>query len=162
MNQWYVVKTKPKKEEEVGKRLQRVSSDVFLPKIRTLTSPKPLFPSYLFVQGDFDNPGLHRMIKFTRGIHQILGDCEGPQPISEGIIRTLRERTRDGSLIEQELLFKEGDLVRIKKGILKELAGIIEKNVPSSGRVKVLFRWLSGTARAVVKYTEIEKIETLH
>lgn len=162
MNQWYVVKTKPKKEEEVERHLRRISADVFLPKIRALMRAKPLFPSYLFICGNLSNSSLYQLVKFTRGIHKILGDTEGPQPISESIIQTLRDKTRDGSLIEQELLFREGDRVRVKKGFLKDLSGIIEKNIPSSGRVKVLFKWLSGSARAAVKYTELEKLETVH
>ncbi len=164
---WYVVKTKPKKETSVKAVLEQASYEVFLPQIKALpvrasehstpTSLKPLFPSYIFVCSDLTDEHHHRMVRYARGVSHILGDVDGPQPIADEIIRTLRERTKDGSLIEQELLFKEGDTVAVKKGILKDLIGMIEKNMPESGRVKILFKWMNQTLRAVVKYTDVQK-----
>lgn len=157
MNHWYVIKTKPKKEETVVAQLQRASFEVFLPKMRAASYFKPLFPSYFFIYTSLEDPRTHRLIRFTRGVSKILGDMGGPQPISDLIIETLQERTKDSSLIEQELLFKEGEEITVKRGILKDLSGIIEKNISDSGRVKVLFKWLNGSMRAVLKYTDLEK-----
>jgi len=157
MDSWHVIKTKPKKEESVKSQLTKASFDIFLPKIKTFCSSKPLFPSYLFIRTNFEDAALHRLVRFTRGVSKILGDGEGPQPVSEVIINTLKERTSDGSLIEQNLLYKNGDSVLIKKGILKDLIGIIEKNMSDSGRVQVLFKWLSSQMRAILKYTDLEK-----
>src|SRR3989338_1168927 len=112
MSRWYVVKTKPKKEDTVSGQLAGASFKVFLPKMLGDVSPKPLFPSYLFVHADFENPFIHRLVRYTRGVSHLLGDGEGPQPIDDLLVETIRERTRDGSLIEQELLLKEGDPVR--------------------------------------------------
>lgn len=155
---WYVIKTKPKKEESAERQLAKANYEVFLPKIKGVVSHKPLFPSYLFIHTDFQNPDHFRLVRYTRGVSKVLSDTEGPQPVSDFIINTLRERTRDGSLIEQELLFKEGDEVSVKKGILKDLIGIIERNLSEIGRVKVLFKWLNGSVmRASLKYTELKK-----
>lgn len=161
MQRWYVIKTKPKKEDAVMAQLHRASVEVFLPKMKTLASSpcllKPLFPSYFFIHTDFDDPSIHRMVRFTRGVSRILGDESGPQPIPSIIVETLREQSRNGSLIEQDLLFRPGDEVTVKRGILKDLQGIIEKNIPESGRVKVLFKWINGSMRAVLRYTELKK-----
>lgn len=163
---WYVIKTKPKKEESVSQRLQRASFEVFLPKLKFISHQKmatvnyllkPLFPSYLFIRANFKNPSIKRLVHFTRGVSRILGDKEGPQPVSKDIVELLQERTRDGSLIEQELLYKEGAIVRVKKGLLKDLVGIIEKNITDAGRVKILFKWLNGNMRAILRYSELEK-----
>lgn len=166
MDQWYVIKTKPKKERSVVIQLQGASFEVLLPQIRALgshaadrpSSLKPLFPAYLFVKTDFNDPYLHRMVRYTRGVSRILGDDEGPVPISESIVETLRERTKDGSVIEQDLLFREGDEVTVKRGILKDLRGIIEKNLSETGRVGILFKWLNNSVRATLRYTELEKV----
>ncbi len=169
MSYWYVIKTKPKQEERVKQQLQRVPFSVFLPKIRSFSArqtehvanpftTKPLFPSYLFIQADLTLPKNHRLIHYTRGVSRILGDVEGPQPISEVVMSTLMEHTKDDGLLEQKLLYKDGDEVMVKKGILKDLIGIIEKNMPETGRVKVLFKWLQGSCRAVVKYRDLEKV----
>lgn len=164
MNQWFVVQTKPKKEKDVEDQLVRASFDVFLPKLRAINCQlsginhyKPLFPSYLFIKTDFDNPQIHRMIRFTRGTTRILGDTCGPVPLADFIVETLQEKTKDGSLIEQELLFKEGNAVTVKRGILKDLQGIIEMNLSEKGRVRVLFKWLNNSMRAELKYTELER-----
>lgn len=180
MNAWYVVKTKPKKEKDVENHLKAVTFEVFLPMMKAIgmrreargkrfphipfplaSSPcdlKPLFPSYLFVRTDFDDPHIHRLIRFTRGVSKILGDTSGPVPLDNLIIETLMAHTRDGSLIEQRLLFKEGDEVRVKTGILKDLIGIVEKNMSETGRIRILFKWLSGNMKAILRYRLLEKV----
>ena len=157
MNHWYVLKTKPKKERQVQERLKLAHFEVFLPLIKGFFSTKPLFPSYLFVKTNFHDPLSWRKVCFTRGTSKILGDGDGPLPISDFIVETLRESSANGLLTEQNLLFKVGDTVRVKKGILKDLIGIVEKNASDAGRIKILFKWLSGSMRAVLKYTELEK-----
>jgi transcription antitermination factor NusG len=157
MNGWYIIQTKPKKEATVQRYLAQASYEVFLPLMKGLISPKVLFPSYLFVRTNLEDPHHHRNLRFARGVTKILSDSDGPQPIAETIVETLRERTLDGSLIEQDLLFKEGDEVTVKKGILRDLRGIIEKNLSDRGRVKVLFKWMSSSMRAVLRYTDLEK-----
>lgn len=157
MKNWYVIKTKPKKEIKVVCQFKQAEFEHFYPQMRGVGAPKALFPSYLFLKADLDQPGILRMVQFTRGVSRILGDAEGPRLVPELIVQTLQERTRDGMLIEQDLLFKEGDPVIIKRGILKDLIGIIEKNLSDQGRVKVLFKWLNSTVRAVIKYRDLEK-----
>ncbi|MBI4365222.1 MAG: hypothetical protein HY543_00210 [Deltaproteobacteria bacterium] len=153
---WYIIQTKPKKEGVVCEQLGRASYELFFPKMRALDRVKPLFPSYLFIRTDFSDPTLHRLVRFTRGVTRILGGAS-PKPVPDDLVDTLRTRTRDGALIEQTLLFKEGDQVRVRRGILKDLAGIIEKNMPEAGRVRVLFKWLRSCMRAVVTYTDLER-----
>ncbi len=163
MMAWHVVKTKPRKEDRVSNLLSQATFKIFLPKIKKrlslqLETQVPLFPSYLFIQADFSEPQTHRLVKFTRGVTRILGDENGPIPLSEDLVDTLMSRTRDGALIEQDLLFREGDEVRVKVGILKDLIGIIERNMSETGRVKILFKWLTGNMRAVLRYNPLERI----
>jgi transcription antitermination factor NusG len=160
MERWYVVKTKPKKEDDVAVILKQASFSVFHPRMKVVANSaqlKPLFPSYIFIHVNMKDPAIHRMIQFTRGVTKILGDLEGPQPVPSFIIETLKERAKDGSIIEQELLLKEGDEVKVKKGILKDLIGMIEKNMTEDGRVRILFKWIAGTMRATLKYRDLEK-----
>lgn len=162
MNAWYVIKTKPKQESRAAALLGQIPMAVFLPMLRrkveageTIT---PLFPGYFFIKADFTFSQMRQLIRFTRGVHSILGDGEGPIPVGDALIETLMARTRDGSLIEQDLLLKEGDEVRVKAGILKDLIGIIEKNMSETGRVRVLFKWLSGNMQAILRYRRLEKV----
>lgn len=159
MNRWYVIQTKPHREEVVKIQLFHAGFEVFLPKMKSFpVATKPLFPSYLFIHSDFEDSCLHRLVHFTRGVLRILGDREKPIPVSEGFVEALKTTTRDGSLVEQELLYRVGDTIRVKKGILKDLIGIIERNLPVSHRLQVLFRWVIGETRAEIPYGQIERV----
>ena len=154
---WYAVQTKPKKERQAEIQLARARFETFLPQMQGVIAPKPLFPGYLFVFGELSDSRIHRLIRYTRGVSRVLGDADAPRPISDEIIATLKEKTRDGSLIERDLLFQEGDPVLVKRGLLKDLQGIIEKNLSDLKRVKVLFKWLNTSLTAVVNYQDLEK-----
>lgn len=154
---WFVVQTKPKKERQAQAQLSQARFETFVPLMQGIACPKPLFPGYLFVFGALEDPRIHRLVRYTRGVSRVLGDLESPRAVSGEIIEALRNRTRDGALIERDLLFKEGDSVFVKRGLLKDLQGIIEKNLPDPKRVKVLFKWLSTSLTAVVNYQDLEK-----
>ena len=48
-----------------------------------------------------------------------------------------------------------GQVVRIRRGPLKDLIGILEKPVSDEGRVQVLFKLLKYPIRAVVHYEDL-------
>lgn len=157
MCHWYVIKTKPKKEKQVFQQLTQAHYELFLPCIEGIRVPIPLFPSYVFIQTDFENPSHYQLVRYTRGVSHILGDREKPISVSKIIVEALKEKTQDGCILDQNLIFKEGDEVTVKKGILKDLRGIIKKKLPATSRVRVLFKWLSGTIQADFKYADLEK-----
>lgn len=164
MNNWYVIRTKTKKEKDVLNQLTKAQYEIFFPQMKGLVSLRPLFPNYLFIRTNFEDSCKHQMVRYTRGVNKILGDGKGPKPISSIVVETLKKLTLNGSLIEQNLLFKEGDEIIVKKGILKDLRGIIKKNLSSSGRVEVLFKWFNHDnwfnckMKALLKYQDLEKI----
>lgn len=157
MTEWYVIKTKPKQEKAVEVQLSRVGYELFLPQIEGERIPKPLFPSYIFLKADLQNSPAHRLVRYTRGVSQILGDDSGPRSINEDIISMLREQTKDGCLIRPEILLSEGDTVRVRRGLLKDLVGMVKRHLPAQKRVEVLFKWWSTSMRARLKYRDLEK-----
>lgn len=157
MHNWYVIKTKPKQEKTVVNRLSQAGYELFLPEIEGVNVRKPLFPSYLFIQANLRAATDHRFVRYTRGVSIVLGDENGPCPIAAEIIETLRDKTKDGCLIEQELLFKEGENVVVRRGILRDLMGMIECHLPDQKRVQVLFKWWNTSMRAKLKYMDLEK-----
>ena len=157
MNLWYVIKSRPKKEAEVFARLQGAGYDLFLPQLEGIAKPRPLFPSYLFIEANLRQAAEHRLIRYTRGVSHVLGDGEGPRPIATDIIEALKAQTQDGSLIRPELLLREGDTVQVRRGLLKDLIGIIERHCPDQKRVQVLFKWWSSSMRAKLKYRDLER-----
>ncbi|MBI1910271.1 MAG: hypothetical protein HYS22_08900 [Deltaproteobacteria bacterium] len=157
--EWFVIQTKPKKETTVKKLLSGLSYDVFLPEIKSFTSTlhhksqfllKPLFPSYLFVKLPPSQNHHLKTINYTRGVRKILGSDEKPIPVSHEIVNFIRNRITSGEPLESHYCNREGVLVRVKKGLLKDLIGIIEKPINEQGRVKVLFKILQNQLRATL------------
>ncbi len=142
---WYIVFTKPRKEELVSFYLQREKIPVFFPKIkektqrgrRVITVLNPLFPGYLFVRAELTTE-IYNKIQWTRGVRRILGDGDGPTPIDNEVIEFLLEQTSKEGVIRPLVQFKEGDRMRIKYGPFRDLIGIIKDPIPKDGRIKVL------------------------
>lgn len=164
---WYVIQTKPQAENDVRLRLEKAEFEVFYPRIRTAvrgankstTRTKSLFPAYLFARLDLNDGNVFNMIKYTRGVHRLLGGANSPVPIPESVIQTIRERVSEGDVIEQQMVFKKGDRVRIRGGWLDDLVGILEKPVSSAGRVRVLLNIVNKCVRAEMSSAEIEHLD---
>ncbi len=157
--QWYVLQTKSKKELVVSGLLSHAGYEIFIPRIRGFGSRlQPLFPRYCFLNADLEQSKVHHLVRFTRGVSKILGDQSGPVPLEEGIVETIRATTAGGSIIEQELLYRPHDKVIVKAGVLSDLVGIVEKNLPELGRVRILFKWLSRKITADVDYRYLERV----
>lgn len=141
---WYVVQTKPANEERVKGNLLNQEIETFLPLLGTyeyshgnmVQRIKPLFSSYLFARLDLM---LHYYrVKYTRGVSKILGSGDGPIPISEKVIETIKGRIGEDNLVKLEDDFHEGDLVQVTSGPLKDLVGVFQKRMSARGRVKIL------------------------
>ena len=163
---WYVIQTKPLSEDAVELHLKNASFETFNPKIRTMirgakkgvSRVKALFPSYLFAHIDLTDPNLYRMIKYTRGVRKILGDGACPVPVPDEMISIIRGRVDAEGVIEQRLVMKKGDAVRIRSGLFRDLVGILEKPVSSAGRVKVLLQIMRHQVRCDLSAGEVEKL----
>ncbi len=144
MRLWYVVQTKPANEERVKGNLVNQEIESFLPLLGTyqysngkmVQSIKPLFPSYLFAR--LDLMAHYYKVKYTRGVSKILGNGEGPIPISERVIETIQDRIGEDNLVKLEDDLQEGDLVQVTSGPLKDLVGVFQKRMSTKGRVKIL------------------------
>lgn len=165
MIQWYVVKTKPFKEDHVSKIFQNAGFETFNPKLKEVNyrgtlktySMKPFFPTYLFLQIDFDKEALIHLVKYTRGVSKILCAEKKPLALKSQIIKLLKSHCNKNGVVEK-VPFLEGSPVRVRKGILKDLIGIIEKPIPSEERIIVLLKLLNYNMKASLHWTEVELI----
>ena len=163
---WYVIQTKPTAEETVRQHLANAELVTFLPKIRqmvrgqrkTSSRIRPLFPSYLFVQLDLDDPSRYRMIRYTRGVRKILGDGALPVSVPDEMIDIIRERVDGSGVIEQSITMQKGDEVKIRSGVFKDLVGILERPVSPAGRVRVLLQIMKHQVKCEMSAAEIEKV----
>ena len=160
---WYVIQTKPGDEHRVEIHLINQEIETFLPLLEThqyyngkmIQRIKALFPNYLFVRLDLK---LHYYkVKWTRGVNKILGTGDGPVSISEKVIETIKERAGSDNLVKLVEEWKEGDIVQVTSGPLKELMGIFQKKVSDNGRVRILLSLIGADIPVQISQWRIKK-----
>ncbi|OGP88810.1 MAG: hypothetical protein A2156_07375 [Deltaproteobacteria bacterium RBG_16_48_10] len=161
---WYVVRTKAGDEHRANRNLLNQEIETFLPlfkgyhdrngkMIRTI---KPLFPNYLFAKIDLNSH--YTKVKWTRGVSRVLGNREGPVPISEKVVQTIRDRVGKDDLIELEEEMREGDFVQITSGPLKDLIGVFQKKMSGKDRVKILLNLIGVEVPVQISKWQIHKV----
>jgi transcription elongation factor/antiterminator RfaH len=145
--QWYVVYTKPQREDRAQWHLQQKGLDTFFPRLclpsgrRTRRHSVPLFPNYLFVQRRL--PDDYHVVRWPPGVNHVVG-CEGiPTPLDGAVIAFLRQRPTPEGISPARGRLRVGAGVRIVAGPLEGLVGIIENPPDAKGRVRVLVQLLS-------------------
>jgi transcriptional antiterminator RfaH len=164
MNLWYVIQTKPKKEDQASSYLSTKGLEIFNPLMETFASRngkvnreyKPLFPSYIF--GKFDLGQNYPLVRWARGVKKILGFGGYPIPVSEEVIGAIRSRTDRDGIVRRALHFEPNDLVRIKSGPLRDLLGVFERWVSDNERIRILLNLIGYQPAVELHYTMIEKV----
>src|SRR2546422_6413846 len=95
---WYVVSTKPRKEELVKMLLDQGGLPVFLPRVlewsrsrrATVEKVNLLFPGYLFVRMSLARD--YTRIRWTPGVKRIVGPEEQPTPVEDALVEEITDR----------------------------------------------------------------------
>jgi len=164
MNLWYVIQTKPKKEEEATSYLSTKGVEIFSPLIESFAlrngrmnkALKPLFPGYIF--GKFNLEQNYPLVRWAKGVKNVLGFGGYPVPLSEEVVKAIKERTDDQSVLRVKNHFESNDVVRIKTGPMKDLLGIFERWVSDSERVRILLSLIGYQPIVEIHYSMIEKV----
>jgi len=161
---WYVIQTKPKKEEEAKCYLAVKGLEVFNPLIENFAPRKgrmnkelkPLFPNYIF--GKFELERNYTLVKWARGVTRILGFGGVPTPISERVIEEIKSRSNESGIVKATYDFKANDKVRIKYGPLRDFMGIFEKWIPEKQRVRILLNLIGYQPSVEMHCSMVEKL----
>jgi len=164
MENWYVIQTKPKKEEEAKSYLSTKGIEIFnplmeafLPRNGRLNKEfKPLFPSYIF--GRFDIDQNYNLVRWARGVKKILGFGGCFTPVSDAAVDLIKKRTDSCGIVRKNYHFEPNELVRIKSGPLKDLLGIFDRWVSDSERVRILISLIGYQPAVEIHYSLIEKV----
>jgi transcriptional antiterminator RfaH len=164
MNLWYVIQTKPKKEEEAESYLSTRGVEMFNPFMETFAlrnggmnkEVRPLFPGYIF--GKFDLEQNYPLVRWARGVKKILGFGSYPTPISEEVVRIIKERTGTQGILRVKNRFEPNDVVRIKTGPMKDLFGVFERWLPNHERVRILLRLIGYEPAVEIHCSMLEKV----
>lgn len=164
MNNWYVIQTKPNKEEEAKSYLSTKGLEVFNPLTETFLPRdgrlkkqfKPLFPNYIF--GKFDIDRNYNLVRWARGVKKILGFGGNLTPVSEEVIELIKKKTDAYGIVRRNYHFEPNDVVRVKSGPLRDLLGMFDRWVSDSERVRVLMNLIGYQPVVEIHYSMIEKV----
>jgi transcription termination/antitermination protein NusG len=139
--QWFAVWTHSHCEELVHAQLLAKGFDAFLPTMRTWSRragkrrliPLPMFPGYLFVHRVMDKTSYVELLK-TRGTVRILGErWDRLTPIPDAEIEALQHLERADVPVLPHAYLRQGQTVRITRGPLSGLQGILVRSRPNQG-----------------------------
>ena len=166
---WFALLTRSNFEQTVYTSISGKNIDVFLPRTRKKSKRKdrklmietPLFPGYLFVKSNFEPAYQLRILK-TLGVVRLLGNQQGPVPIPDSQIESLKFMTSanmdliTGSTIQ----LSKGDPVMILQGPMAGLKGEFSRH-KGKGRVIIKIDLLGQFAGVEIAGEDVEKIPDL-
>ena len=164
-NHWFAVHVKARHEFKVSERLKESDVEVFLPAVersRTWKDRKklihfPLFPCYLFVNITTSHEDKLTVL-MTKGVVRFLGSIPGePETIPEEQILSLKKVLERKVELDPYPYLQEGHRVRIKKGPLAGVEGIL---VEKAGKHKLILSVdiLCQSTSVTIEAADVEKI----
>jgi transcriptional antiterminator RfaH len=164
---WYVIHTQPKQEDRACSNLKVLGVSIFNPKIKELRYnqfsivptyiTKSLFPRYIFAR--FKINDLYHKVRFTRGIYRVVGFGDKPTPISEEVITLIQSNITEDGFVKIDGGIKPGDRVMVKDGPLKNFAGIFEREMKATDRVRILLETVNYQAHIEIERDMIKRVE---
>ncbi|WP_300671160.1 transcription termination/antitermination protein NusG [Desulfoluna sp.] len=161
---WYALHTRSRFENVVFDNLTKKSFETFLPKMKKQSRRKdrrvvldvPFFPGYVFVKAGL-TPENHISILKTLGVVRVLGSAQGPVPIPEEALDSLRIMVTTGEEIMTSVAFTKGERVLVIRGPFEGITGIFTQAL-GQGRVIVNIDILGQSAAVHVSESDIESI----
>ena len=146
---WYVIHSKPHKEEMLAEQLELRRIEAFAPRIRVqVVNPRarrirPYFPGYIFVRADLEGMGLSAL-QYVPGSAGLITFGGTPASVPEGLIHAIRQRVEEINSAGGELFeaLKSGETVLVHSGPFAGYEAIFDGRLPGTERVKVLLKLL--------------------
>lgn len=146
---WYVIRSKPNKEEFLAGQLAAYGIRVYYPKIRVKTvNPrarkfKAYFPSYLFVHVDLENVSLSTLHWMPGAVNLVSFDGQ-PASVPEMLISAIERQVEHINAAQKNMVLglKPGDAVTIHDGPFAGYEAIFDGQIPGRERVRVLLTYL--------------------
>ncbi len=147
--EWYVLRSKPRKENVVAKQLLDRNVEVYFPQLRVQpVNPrsqkiKPYFPGYLFIRIDLEKTGLSDFHWLPHSIGLVMCGDE-PSAVPDNLVQTIREQVDEKNQAKPEYLdgLKHGEEVRIQFGPFEGYEALFDVHIAGSERVRVLLKFL--------------------
>jgi len=146
---WYVLHSKPHKEEMLAEQLELRRIETFAPRIRVqVVNPRarkvrPYFPGYIFVHADLEGMGLSAL-QYVPGSAGLIKFGGAPASVPDGLIHAIRQRVEEINSAGGELfdVLKSGETVLVHSGPFAGYEAIFDVRLPGTERVRVLLKLL--------------------
>jgi transcription antitermination factor NusG len=127
---WFGIRTRSNQEKMAASGLESKGFEHYLPTYRSrrrwsdriVESDQPLFSGYVFCRF---NPQQRLPIVTTPGVVSIIGFGKEPAPIADSEIEAVQTVLRSGLAAEPCPFLREGQRVRVKRGALEGVEGIL-------------------------------------
>lgn len=146
---WYVMHSKPNKEELLYEQLRIRDINAYYPRIKVNPANprsrkrKPYFPGYLFVQADLEVLG-SSMLKWVPGARGLVDFGSDLASVPDEVLQAIRDKVEQANNAEKTVeKFKPGEPVTIQSGPFAGYQAIFDLSLPGQERVRVLLRLLS-------------------
>ena len=164
-NNWYALRSKPRKEEIVWRQVLSQGFDVYYPRLRVhpvnprSRKVKAYFPGYLFVQADVEQVGLSlfQWMPHTLGLVSFGGE---PAVVPDHLVQAIHQRVDQINAAGGEIFegLKPGEAIWINDGPFNGYEAIFDARLPGTERVRVLLEFL-GNRRQVAIVLEARQIQ---
>lgn len=165
---WYVLRSKPRKEDVVWQQLQAQDIENYYPRIRVhpvnprSRTVRPYFPGYLFVKVNLDDVGISvfKWMPHTLGFVSFDGK---PATIPDFVVADLRKRIQEINEAGGEVFdgLETGDKVRVHDGPFSGYEAVFDTRLPGQERVRVFLQLVSDLRQIPVelKTSQIQKLK---
>jgi len=146
---WYVLHSKPHKEEMLAEQLELRRIEMFAPRIRVqVVNPRAhkvraYFPGYIFVRVNLETLG-RSVLQYVPGSAGLISFGGEPAFVPDGLIQAIRQRVDEINSSGGELfdVLKSGETVLVHSGPFAGYEAIFDVRLPGTERVRVLLKLL--------------------
>jgi transcriptional antiterminator RfaH len=163
---WYLLRTKPKQERTVVETLSARGVEGYCPRVleprwhvRAPRGPMPLFPSYVFAR--FLAAESFAAVNYCTGAAGVVRFGSDLAAVEDGVITALREREGERGYVEFKAARerpREGGRVRVERGPLAGLEGVVTRYLPARDRVRLLLAVIGGVRNVEVDARHVRAV----
>lgn len=147
---WYVMHSKPNKEELLYEQLRSRNIDTYYPRIKVqpvnprARKRKPYFPGYLFIKADLDALG-PSTLRWMPGALGLVDFGSNPASVPDELLQAIQKKVEHINKLDENQAerFRAGEVVTIQTGPFAGYHAIFESRLPGHERVRVLLQMLS-------------------
>jgi transcription antitermination factor NusG len=148
---WYVLHSKPNKEDFLFSQLRHLEIEVYYPRLRVnpvnprSRKVKPFFPGYIFVHVNLETVPVSSL-SYVPGANRVVSFDQEPAIVPIEVMHTIMQNVDriniDPASFHQKL--SHGDAVTIQGGPFEGYQAIFDTHLEGSERVRLLIKLLQG------------------